>query len=182
MTRWTARTALAAIVLIVIAGCGSVQIGHSASPHKARFAAKLDISAVQHTRLNAYARRFLRRVPAGGTGYPEFGLILAPESPRQYPSKATVRAVLSSLKSLPVAQVVLAGKLAAPSVGFRIVTDYLQPRPDIRAGARFPAVVVMFHRVQCADYGPRPEKQVRYCTAMAIYDLAKSEWIGLYQF
>jgi hypothetical protein len=145
--------------------------------------AKLHISAVKRaSRLNAYARRFLKRVPAGGTGYPEFGLVLAPESPGRYPSKATVRAVLSSLRSLPVAQAVIADKLAMPSVEFRIVTDYLQPRPDIRAGARFPAVVVMFRRVQCPDYGPRPEKRVRYCTAMAIYDLAKSEWIGLYSF
>ncbi len=183
-------TALAvAGILVCSAGCGT---SHNASAidqgthTRTRFLSSSK-AAIGHFGESAWAKSFMKLVPADAVGYPAFGLIVAPLSSSSSVSAQAGSSALASFKQLLVAQAVL-GKLLVtqtPDVAVRTVTDYIPSIPSIRKGSSFPAVVITYpHVTGCNLYGgpkfKRPRTQT--CTTMGVLDLQNGKWLDLYQF
>lgn len=177
---------IAAVAALGLAGCAAHGNAPAGGSHAmARDSIRLTASRPHGQGLSAYDRRFMAHVPAGATGYPSFGLVLAPPSASSRPSPATTAEVVSLFRRLPVAQAMLGSRLAtAPQVTFRRVTDYLNQVPGVTPGVAFPAVVITYHGITCQAFGPPgfDGPHQRTCTTMAVYDLASGQWLGIDQF
>ena len=126
----------------------------------------------------------MKMVPRGDTGYFSMGLILAPTPVSARPSEAKTAKVLGLFYKLPVAKILLGGKLKSPEVSDAIITDYHPQFPGQKSGAKFPAIVLTYHNILCQAFGP-PTKKPRplfKCTTKAFFDLQNSRWLGIYQF
>jgi hypothetical protein len=76
--------------------------------------------------LNKGARRFMQKVPAGNTGYPAIGLILAPAPASAVATPAQATRVVHLFHKLRVAQAMLGAQLKSPKVTYGVITDYNQ--------------------------------------------------------
>jgi predicted small secreted protein len=186
----TAWPALAVVAAIGLAGCGTVHGAQSGTQKRgsAQHSVHLVSSGASHhtgkSVLSAGAKRFMKMVPRGDTGYFSIGVILAPTPVGARPSAAKTAQVLNLFYKLPVAKVLLAGKLKSPEVSSSIITDYHPQFAGMKSGAKFPAIVLTYRNVPCQAYGP-PTKKPRHlfkCTTKAFYDLQNSRWLGIYQF
>ncbi len=126
----------------------------------------------------------MQKVPAGDTGYPAIGLILAPAPASAVATSAQATRVLHSFYKRRAAQAVLGSRLKSPTVTDDIITDYQPLFRDMKPGAKFPAIVLSYRHVTCTALGPPSDHLPRRhkCTTMAFYDLNNSKWLGIYQY
>jgi hypothetical protein len=182
MTAQKAATlAIAIAVAIGLAGCGTV---HGSRAHNSgRLISSSGSHKMSKVTLDPAARRFMRKVPYGDTGYPGLDLILAPAPARTVATPARTVRVMRLFYKLRVAQAILGKRLRSPEVTYWIITDY-NPLPGMKPGAKFPAIVLTYRNIACEAYGPPsfhgPRKRI--CTTVAFYDLDNSRWLGIYQY